>query len=210
MLQNYITQATDFFINGGFFMYPLALCSLLAGAAVLYKWVSLRKNLIIPTSITQKLISIIQHKSPLSSLADSLQHNNSVLARLLDTVIQHKSKSETQIKELVQAQAREEFVRLQSGIPLLDMVINIAPMFGILGTASGLVVVFSAFGNAGDQSGVAMGIAQALNTTIVGLAIAAPSVVAHMYFSRRLEKLSASLESIMAEFIDTVVNDKLS
>lgn len=210
MLQNYITQATDFFINGGFFMYPLALCSLLAGAAVLYKWVSLRKNLIIPTNITQQLISIIQHKSPLSSLTESLQHNNSVLARLLDTVIQHKSKSETQIKELVQAQAREEFVRLQSGIPLLDMVINIAPMFGILGTASGLVVVFSAFGNAGDQSGVAMGIAQALNTTIVGLAIAAPSVVAHMYFSRRLEKLSASLESIMAEFIGTVVNDKLS
>jgi biopolymer transport protein ExbB len=101
----------------------------------------------------------------------------------------------------VEIVAREEFVAMQSGLSLLDMVIMIAPMFGILGTASGLVVVFGAFGMDDNSGEIALGIANALNTTITGLAIAAPAVIANVCFSRQMERISARLELILARLI---------
>ncbi|WP_418995589.1 MotA/TolQ/ExbB proton channel family protein [Akkermansia sp.] len=43
--------------------------------------------------------------------------------------------------------------------------------------------------------------AQALNTTIAGLAIATPAVIAHVYYSRKLERISASMEVLLTELI---------
>jgi biopolymer transport protein ExbB len=70
----------------------------------------------------------------------------------------------------------------------------------LLGTASGLVVIF---GNTEDlTSGVnnakiGAGIARALGTTIAGLVVAVPSVVAHSYFTRKIETMSARLEVLL-------------
>ena len=201
ILQSSFQKAEDFFLNGGLFMYPLALCSLLAGAAVIYKFLTLRRRLILPSALEKNLLLYFAGKVSAEDMHTLAQKSDSVLGRLLLLCLKYKSFSAEETKELIQAQAKEEFVRLQNGIPLLDMIINISPMFGILGTASGLVVVFSSFGQEGAQDGVALGIARALNTTIAGLAIAAPSVVAHMYFSRQLERYSAQLEILLTQFI---------
>ena len=50
---------------------------------------------------------------------------------------------------------------------------------------------------------MAGGIAMALNTTIFGLAIAVPCVVAHGYFTRRIEVFTARLEALLAEFANS-------
>jgi biopolymer transport protein ExbB len=70
---------------------------------------------------------------------------------------------------------------------------------GLLGTASGLVAIFQGLGDTADHLAIARGIAIALNTTIFGLAIAVPCVVAHGYFTRRIEVLTARLESLLAD-----------
>lgn len=203
-MNEYWKYSVDFFVNGGPFMWPLAICSLLAGAAVVYKILTLRRSLIVPDTIISCLEDYVSGHVSLEILKGTCEQRESVLSRLVLFVVKNKDKSEAHIKEMLQASAKDEFVRLQSGIPLLDTIINIAPMFGILGTASGLVIVFSSFGETGNQPAISSGIAQALNTTIVGLAIAAPSVVAHMYFARRLEKLSTPLELLMTEFVDAL------
>lgn len=201
---DYWNYTVDFFVNGGPFMWPLALCSVLAGAAVIFKLLTLRRSVIIPDNLVEKMEAYVSGQGSLDEVNEASQEGGNVLARLVQLTLKNRNKSAEQIKELLQASAKEEFVHLQSGLPLLDTIINVAPMFGILGTASGLVIVFSSFGESGNQPAISSGIAQALNTTIAGLAIAAPSVVAHMYFSRRLEKLSTPLEFIMAQFVDSV------
>lgn len=186
-------------------MYPLLVCSLLAGAAVVYKYLTLRRSTIMPESLVRRVECVVRDGEGFDELRENARTSSSVLGDLVLTILESKTKSIEQVKELVQSQAKEEFVRLQSGIPVLDMVINIAPMFGILGTASGLVVVFGSFGDEGNQSQVAVGIARALNTTIAGLAIAAPSVVFHMYFSRRLERMAVRMETLTTELVDACV-----
>ena len=88
--------------------------------------------------------------------------------------------------------------RLNAGIGVLDTIITIAPLLGLLGTASGLVRIFQGLGDNSDHLAIARGISEALTTTIVGLAIAVPCVIAHGYFTRRIEMLTARLESLLS------------
>jgi biopolymer transport protein ExbB len=83
---------------------------------------------------------------------------------------------------------------------VIDTIITIAPLLGLLGTASGLVTIFQGLGDNSDHLAIARGISEALTTTIVGLAIAVPCVVAHGYFIRRIEMLTARLESLLTDF----------
>ena len=93
---------------------------------------------------------------------------------------------------------------MHAGLSVLDVVITVAPLLGLLGTASGLVLIF---GNTEDlTSGVnnakiGSGIARALGTTIAGMVVAVPSVVAHSYFTRKIETMSARLEVLLGILI---------
>jgi biopolymer transport protein ExbB len=69
----------------------------------------------------------------------------------------------------------------------------------LIGTASGLVLIFQGLGNNSDHLAIARGISEALTTTIFGLTIAVPCVIAHGYFLRRIETLTARLETLLAD-----------
>jgi biopolymer transport protein ExbB len=106
--------------------------------------------------------------------------------------------------EAVQTRARGEVVRLESGLFILEIIVGIAPLLGLLGAVSGLITVFAAFGadaNTQDPHGIAKGISEALSTTIVGLAIAIPALIAHSYYSKKVEKMSSDMETLMAELL---------
>jgi biopolymer transport protein ExbB len=63
------------------------------------------------------------------------------------------------------------------------------------------VGIFATLGNNGDPVQVARGISEALNTTIAGLGVAVPSLIAHSYFQRRIEMLAVEMESITASLL---------
>lgn len=115
--------------------------------------------------------------------------------------IKHRGKPREEIIQSVEAASREENVRLHSGIGVLDIVITVAPLLGLLGTASGLVTIFRGLGETNDNSRIALGIAEALYTTIFGLAIAVPCVIAHGYFLRKIEILTARLEILLSDLV---------
>ena len=193
MMMNLIKDCITFFQAGGVFMYPLAACSVLLIAAVIYRMFNMKKSLICPAVLTGAV-----ERTELERIAAD---SDSVEGRLVLDALNSPLEDEASLKEMIQVKAREEFVTLQAGLPLLDMIVMIAPMFGILGTASGLVQIFSVFGMDESHGMIAQGIAQALNTTIAGLAIATPAVIAHVYYSRKLERISASMEVLLTELV---------
>ena len=197
MMMNLIKDCITFFQAGGVFMYPLAACSVLLIAAVIYRMFNMKKSLICPVVLTRAVEQYTRGAVERTELERIAADSDSVEGRLVLDALNSPLEDEASLKEMIQVKAREEFVTLQAGLPLLDMIVMIAPMFGILGTASGLVQIFSVFGM--DEShGM---IAQALNTTIAGLAIATPAVIAHVYYSRKLERISASMEVLLTELV---------
>jgi len=169
--------------NSGIFAWPLGLCSLLASIIIIERLFALRKSSIIPRfyEIAFSTGSIPEH-------GDS----GSVAGRILDYYHQGKLDAE-QLK----AYTRLQVTRMERGLFILEIVVSAAPLIGLLGTVTGLVTVFSQISpdtGLPDPSSFVEGVSMALTTTILGLAIAIPSLAFNSYLNRRVDTFEAQLE----------------
>lgn len=190
-----VQTSWEFLTKGGIFMLPLGLAALGGLTAILFKFLSLSRGRVMPDTLALK----INRGAKLDDIEREAHEGGSTLARLVRVAMRHRDKPPGDIILAVEASAREEASRLHAGIGVLDVVITVAPLLGLLGTASGLIAIFDGLGDSADYMAIALGIAKALNTTIFGLAIAVPCVVAHGYFTRRIEVFTARLEALLAE-----------
>ena len=204
-----VQTAWDFLHKGGIFMIPLGITSVVGAAAIVYKFLSLSPARVIPSELKKQLSNFAELASSGREVpvVKEVEKSGSALARLAAIAIKHRGKPQSDIANAVESTARMEVARLHSGIGVLDIVITVAPLLGLLGTASGLVTIFQGLSDAADHLAIARGIAEALNTTIFGLAIAVPCVIAHGYFTRRIELLTVRLESLLADLVDTCRGD---
>ncbi len=84
-----------------------------------------------------------------------------------------------------------ETPKLESGLTLLKIISAVAPLMGLLGTVTGMIVTFQAitiFG-AGDPKAMAGGISGALVTTVLGLLVAIPTVLLHTIVNGRAQRI---------------------
>ncbi|MGB0774980.1 MAG: MotA/TolQ/ExbB proton channel family protein, partial [Akkermansiaceae bacterium] len=191
----------NFFRAGGWFMVPILLCSVIASAIVVYKFMTLSRSIIIPTDLVSEVDDIEAHleKGSLNGLQDQFTAGESALARLCGVALHNAGRTQGEVQEAVQSAAREEIVKMNSGMPALEVVITIAPLLGLLGTASGLVLVFTNVGDGAENAKIGQGISMALHTTVTGLAVAVPTVIAHSHFNRKIETMAARLEVLMGK-----------
>src|SRR5205814_7464848 len=141
------------------------------------------------------------------------QHPQSLLARVAlagqRTLDQHAGDSDRATRlEIAQRAmdrlAEEETNVLERHVGFLATTGSVSPFIGLMGTVWG---VMSAFLNIGAQGSaslvvVAPGIAEALITTIAGLAAAIPAVVAYNHFIGRLREITNHTTLFANEFLD--------
>ncbi len=185
-------------------MVLLVLCSIVSLAVVLHRAAKLRRSKVMPPVIEAAIESLDPNGDGSDRLTRLVDGDPSALGRIVHTCLRHLGWSKSENIEAVQTRARHEIVRLESGLVILEIAVGIGPLLGLLGTVSGLVTVFGHLGTSSantDPRGVAAGIAEALNTTIVGLCIAIPSLIAHSHFSRKVESMAAEMEALAAELL---------
>ncbi len=78
-----------------------------------------------------------------------------------------------------------------------------------MGTVIGIMNTFLGIAATGSTNigAVAPGVAQALITTVAGLAVAIPSVIAYNHFAARLSLIHGELEGFASEFIGTLARE---
>ena len=200
-----LPSIVQFFVHGGVFMALLLTCSLVSLAVIILRALALRRSLVMPLIIEQE-IEMLQPDDTegVVKLSRMVRNDNSTLARIAQVGLQNLNWPKMENLEAVQTRARNEIVRLESGLFILEIVVGIAPLLGLLGAVSGLVKVFASFGansSATDPHLMATGISEALSTTIVGLAIAIPSLIAYSYFSKKIEIMASEMESLISELL---------
>jgi biopolymer transport protein TolQ len=94
-------------------------------------------------------------------------------------------------------------------IPWLATFGSVSPLLGLLGTVLGVMDAFIgiATGGSGNIAAIAPGIAEALVTTVAGLAVAVPSVMAYNIFVNRLGLFAGELEGFAQEIIGTMARE---
>ena len=202
--KNFLDNIISFIDKGGVFIYFIILCSVAAMSVMFYQAMLLVRQKVIPENLVNSMSAYVSegNEESTQSLNNSRKSNPSVLQKLCDVVLERHDRKDVEIQEAVQVSAREEIHKLQVGIPFLEVIIAIAPLLGLLGTATGLFTVFEGVGNGEENTeDMAQGISEALITTVSGLAVAVPAVIAHGYFNRKIESYAARLEVVMDKFV---------
>lgn len=121
---------------------------------------------------------------------------NNPLGRVL-MVAESNPNADTETLELKLGEAiLHETPPLESLLTLIKMIATIAPLGGLLGTVTGMIVVFqqiTVYG-AGDPTIMAGGISSALMTTVLGIVVAIPTIFMHTVVKSRSDTIIHILE----------------
>ena len=126
-----------------------------------------------------------------SQLKSDKANSNNPLGRVLK-VHEDNPTMDTETLELKLSEGiLKETPKLESGLTLLKIISAVAPLMGLLGTVTGMIITFQAitiFG-AGDPKAMAGGISGALVTTVLGLLVAIPTVLLHTIVNGRAQRI---------------------
>ena len=103
----------------------------------------------------------------------------------------------------------EEISRLRRYLVFLAVTSSVCPFFGLLGTVWGVMDAFLSIGVYGSANiqVVAPGVAEALITTVAGLAAAIPAVIAYNYFVSRLRGIIEVVDNFSLEFTNAAIRE---
>lgn len=199
----FLDATIAFFAKGGVFMAFLLALSVVALTVVILRGRALRYDAVIPPPLQDQIVAYHPGED-LAGIINSAASKPSPLGRIVAVLLTHLHNSRSEALEAVQTKARHEVAKMEAGLVILEITTGVAPLFGLLGTLSGLVGIFANLSGEGDPTLVARGIAEALNTTIVGLGVAAPSLIAYNYFMRKIEVMSIEMESTVADLLEKI------
>lgn len=171
------------------FGYPLLACSVILLAAILYHFFYTGSR----RFLRRLAVNLQRMEDGVSQAENALREQCMCASHPLadDVLFVLQNHQATDILPRLEARLRLRVDAERAGMATINLITNIAPMLGILGTAWGLVDIFGVFGSPDAQQGIAMGISKALYTTIFGLAIAVPGIIAYTCFERALERRAA-------------------
>ena len=105
-----------------------------------------------------------------------------------------------------------ELASLRRGLPVLATVSSSAPFVGLFGTVGGIITAFQKLANPAKGGGgigtVSAGIAEALITTAVGLAVAIISVWFYNYFIARIDDITVDIDETASELVDSILREE--
>ncbi len=113
------------------------------------------------------------------------------------------------LKLVLEKEEAEERDELGRGLTWLAVMGSVSPLLGLMGTVIGITNTFLGITASGSTNigAVAPGVAEALVTTVAGLAVAIPAVIAYNHFVARLNLVSGELEGFSSEFIGTLARE---
>jgi len=113
------------------------------------------------------------------------------------------------LKLVLEKEEAAERDELAHGLTWLAVIGSVAPLMGLMGTVLGITNTFLGIAASGSSNidTVAPGVAEALVTTVMGLAVAIPAVIAYNHFVSKLNLLSGALEGFSSEFIGTLARE---
>jgi len=195
----------EWFRLGGPVMWPLLALSVFGVAWVVHCLLVLRTSQVVPRRLMETLGSRLS-QGDLRGAADACEQSGSVFARVVLAGLRKVGGAPEKVREAVAAAGAREVAHLHQKIVYLAHVGTVAPMLGLLGTVTGMVMGFGVIASGEVRHyALAAAIAQALITTVVGLCIGIPAMVVYYYLRARLLRLTTNMELVADDVATTII-----
>lgn len=187
------------FTHGGFLMYPLLLCSVIALTLIIERSIFWAASGIDRDRPLMDRVLELSAEENWEEIRKTTRGSKNSVVRVLISGILHRDYSPVKAME---SAAADEIYKMRRFMGALDTIITIAPLLGILGTVVGIIESFDMLGASGieDPMAVTGGIAKALITTASGLTIAIVTVFPYNFFNARIERAAQIIEKYATSF----------
>jgi biopolymer transport protein ExbB len=205
-------------LKGGPLMIPLMLCSFVSWAVVYDRWFAFRHNGKIDTlSLRSRVLGHLRNNDIAAAISESRAVGGPVASVILAGLNSYKQllgKGESpETMRLVVGQVMEEYSAQSMSIvnrrlDILTTVGTAAPLLGMTGTVTGMIVSFASMADAANVGGggdVAAGISEALVTTAAGLIIALLAVIPQSFFNRWSDEIELEIEEANSEIVGFIL-----
>lgn len=193
----------DFFVvKGGKIAFGLIALSIVTIALTIEHCMSIRRAAIVPTEAAEHTKALIAEKKYLEAIKFTAE-DPSMIGYVLNACLVEASNGFVAMERALEESLEERSARLFRKIEYVNIIGNVAPMIGLLGTVTGMILLFAEIHAADAFPGariVADRIAIALITTFWGLAVAIPALSIYAIFRNRIDVLTAEC-AISAEHV---------
>ena len=198
--------------HGGWAMYPLGACSVAAITFAIMGFQRIRVSAMMPAQIVADVRSAAERQDYVK-VAELAQAHDTFFTRPLAEGMKHfnpddldKTKA-TMGEAIGEVIAREE-TKLSFVINFLSLMTSMSPMWGLIGTVSGMIGAFSRIGTGamGKPEQLAANIGEALICTATGLVIAVFSMGCYFFFRNKLNTLIKDAEQNYTHIIHSLVS----
>lgn len=175
---------------GWVFAPVFIIMSLTTVALVVMNFLSIRQKVLVPKELAEDFGELMDNKN-FNGAYQLAKESDSLLGRVLAAGLHKVPSGYDKAVQAMQDVGQQETMRLEHQIGYLALVGNLAPMVGLFGTVTGMINSFqiiAAGGSAPSPQKLAEGIATALFTTMIGLAIALPSLAIYDVLKNRLAR----------------------
>jgi Biopolymer transport proteins len=206
-----LTDLYAFLASGGPVMIPIAIASLIGLAALLERVASLRRGRVVPSGFAVEVVELLKQGRAGDALT-LCRKNDTAASRVVEVGLMAEGEPRSRLKERLEEVGRREAAELERYSEVLGTVASVAPLLGLLGTVWGMILTFEVIQKQGlgHVSSLAGGISQALITTLAGLSVGIPALVAYRWVLSRADELVLDLEDVALQVLDLLAGDRRS
>ncbi len=194
---------------GGWLMWPILACSVVALAIILERLWSLRRRRVMPPGLMAQVWQW-QRDQALTPERIQVLAQGSPLGRLLSAGLVNRNHSREVMKEAINDVGRQVVAQLERYLNTLGTIASVSPLLGLLGTVFGMIDIFTVIIDAGvgNPGVLAGGISEALLTTAAGLTVAIPSLMFHRYFNGRVNQFALAMEEEALNLVEVIKGER--
>jgi len=206
-MQTYST-IVNFFQEGGFFMYPIALVMAVGIAVALERWLYLTRELRSNRKMWDQLMPALQGGKYPTAMSMAAKSDVAICKVLNYGLSRLKSARRREDIEMAMEEGLMEIIpRLERRTHYLSAFANIATLLGLLGTIIGLIQAFTAVAHAAAAEKAELlssSISVAMNTTAFGLIVAIPLLLVYSVLQSKTTQIVDSMEMATVKFLNMV------
>lgn len=196
------------------YVIPFTLASLVAVWIAIERMVILRRGRVIPKPFVARFIDHLeQGKLNRQSALKLCEENGSAVAEIFAHGVRKWGKPSVEVEQAIIDGGERQVSKLRSHLRILNGVATISPLLGLLGTVTGMIQTFNQIARSdamGKPEQLAVGISVALLTTAVGLMIAIPVLVLHMFLSGRVDSLVMEMDHLSQDVVNLISAEGLA
>ena len=201
----------EVFEKGGFLMYPIFICSLIAVTIFFERMFYLKSVKTKSKRFVDRVKNLVK-KGSIELAISACRKSPTPISQIMLAGLMKFGQGREEIKEAIEDSANQEIPLLEKNLSTLSTIGNITPLLGLLGTVFGMIKAFNviAIMGVGQPEALAGGISEALLTTAFGLSVAIPTIVIYNYLSHRVDKLIKEMEISCVDLLELLTNHDIS